>query len=103
MNEQEQVLLPKEAKDILRVGLSTIYEMFHRGQLRGFRVGKGLGGIRILRSSVDALMSQPALAPNPPLQQEKATPPLVTPPPAPVRRPTKSRHELLVCPPPRTC
>jgi len=51
------LFLVKEVADILRCHPSTIYEMLDRGQLRGIRIGKCKGGIRILASSVDDLLA----------------------------------------------
>ena len=49
------ILTAKEAKNLLKCGLSTIYDMFEVGELRGFRLktsGKR-NGIRIFATSID--------------------------------------------------
>jgi hypothetical protein len=50
------VLTAQEVKVSLRCGLSTVYELFNRGDLRGFRIGKGNGGVRFLAKDVEAFV-----------------------------------------------
>ena len=84
------ILTAKEAKDLLKCGLSTVYDLFEAGELRGFRLKTGgkRNGIRIFATSIDELMvrnANPAKAA--PLPSEPAPlPPL---PPRKRGRPAK--------------
>jgi excisionase family DNA binding protein len=51
-HQKAEVLTATEVASILRSGLSTVYEMFERGDLPGFRLGKGRGTIRFLARGV---------------------------------------------------
>lgn len=48
------LLTPKEVAGQLRIGLSTVYELFHRQQLLGFRVGRK---VLIRAESVEAIQN----------------------------------------------
>lgn len=49
---QQRTMAAKEAAEHLGVGLSTVYEMFGRGELAGYRVRRR---ILLYRASVDAV------------------------------------------------
>lgn len=104
-DNEPTLLLASEVAARLRIGLSTVYEMFYRGDLGGVRLGKNKGAIRIFRESLDDLLAggrKPNPHPAAPAQQE--TPVVVTPPKSSGSRPAKSQarfHWPLVVSPPR--
>ena len=53
------VLTVKEVADRLKCGVTTVYEMVASGDLKGFRLGAGKGGVRVLASSVEQLVTGP--------------------------------------------
>ena len=85
-NHRNDILTANEAKYLLKCGLSTVYDLFNEGELKGFRLktsGKR-NGIRIFANSIDALMARNA-------NRAKAAPvgepvPNSAPPPAAPRR-----------------
>jgi excisionase family DNA binding protein len=64
-SEGPEVLTAKEVAERLKCGVSTVYEMFEAGELRGFRLKtkKTKGGIRILASSIAEMMERNANRP----------------------------------------
>jgi excisionase family DNA binding protein len=85
----------EEVVRILNVGKSTVYEMYHAGKLSGPRIGESDGGIRILRSSVEALLNPPAApAPDQPPAKPQVQPPRRR------RTVTKQRTFQYLTPPP---
>lgn len=94
---QPEILTVREVKDRLRCGLSTVYDMFKAGDLRGFRLkdgGKG-GGIRIFAASLEEFMTRNANAsrsePAPQPVELAAEPVVETRRPTPTARPTPGR------------
>lgn len=53
---KKALLRPGEAADILRIGVSTVYEMHNRGELPGRRIG---GAVRIYSASVREILDRP--------------------------------------------
>jgi len=51
MDKHEDILTVKETAERLGYGLTSIYDLFKAGELRGYR--KGRKGIRIFASSID--------------------------------------------------
>ena len=58
----EEVLTIKQATAMLGGGLTTTYELFEAGEIRGYRLGRRKG-IRVYASSVRELMERRANAP----------------------------------------
>jgi hypothetical protein len=84
----DDIVTAKAVKDRLKCGLSTVYDLFETGELRGFRLKTGgkRNGIRIFAKSIDELMARNANRAKPALASEPA--PSSTRPPAPPRRST---------------
>jgi excisionase family DNA binding protein len=84
----DDILTAKEVKDKLRCGLSTVYDLFEAGELRGFRLKTGgkRNGIRIYAESVSELMKRNANRAKPaPAPEPQASTPLPPPPRKPGR------------------
>lgn len=61
------VLTVAEVAAALRIGLSTVYDLIHTGQLEGFSVstrGRSRGAIRVTRRSVDQFLERSRLGPG---------------------------------------
>ena len=56
LDKYPDILEVKEVADILRVSKATVYRMYDNRRLDGPRTGEKKGGIRILRSSLEALI-----------------------------------------------
>ena len=65
------LLTVAEVAAALRCGLSTVYDMLQQGRLLSVRLGRRKG-IRVLRSSLDALLRPVAPTPPPPPPPEAA-------------------------------
>lgn len=108
----QRPLLAREVKTLLRCGLSTVYDLYERRELIGFRVGAGRGSIRIFSSSVDDYIARqtntPRNAETAPPSVEKVAPSTVVNQPEPkpkvktARPAPKSRLRVVVCPPRQT-
>lgn len=48
----------KDAAERLKCGLSTIYELFHDGKVKGIKLGKKERGIRILEQSLNEFIDR---------------------------------------------
>jgi excisionase family DNA binding protein len=70
--ETPEILTAREVSQILRIGLTTVYDAYRQGELRGFRAGQGQGGIRIFAQSVNEFierkMNRPAPTPEPAIE-----------------------------------
>jgi hypothetical protein len=59
-NEFPRLLKPREVMDLLRIGKTKFYELYHAGELRGSRLGGGESDIRIVASSVVDMLERHA-------------------------------------------
>lgn len=66
------LLTVKEVADRLRCGLTNVYALFGTGELRGMRVGRGRGGIRIHQDALMEFIDGRLKKAEPPLSKKKA-------------------------------
>lgn len=72
---QSAVLTVKEVAGRLRIGLSTVYELFDDGSLRGFRLRGARGAIRVYEESLAEFIQKNENRPEPEPEPKAAASP----------------------------